>query len=150
MRTLAVALEVYVVDHNNYPVAYDYFFGGGLNPLVRRFIPLTTPVAYIATIPEDPFVAKNGVWFPTPTAKETVNTFDYWDIVTAETMLGADQEDCSLFGREWRMSSAGPDLYYAWADRPYDPTNGTVSKGDIILLQGGGNGWEYALAKGWW
>ncbi|HUT22984.1 MAG TPA: hypothetical protein VM492_01435, partial [Sumerlaeia bacterium] len=52
-----------------------------------------------------------------------------------------------LFGHLWRLASAGPDLlqeygYYGF----YDPTNGAKSAGDIILVQGGGNGIEYFAA----
>ena len=45
------------------------------------------------------------------------------------------------------MSSAGPDLVQAWGNggyrflRIYDASNGTISEGDVILVQGGGIAW---------
>jgi len=41
----------------------------------------------------------------------------------------------SYYG-EWRMCSYGPDRrYYPTQDRMYDPTNGTVSHGNIWRSQ---------------
>src|SRR5881394_2933651 len=48
MRTIATAMESYHVDNNHYP---DTF----ILPRFERFIPLTTPIAYITSVPKDPF-----------------------------------------------------------------------------------------------
>ena len=51
MRALAVALESYFSDYNQYPIVNDRPW----RPLTQRIYVLTTPIAYIATIPRDPF-----------------------------------------------------------------------------------------------
>ena len=127
MRSMAVALEAYFTDHNRYPVA----FRDNIHyPLSFRVKHITTPVAYIATIPADPFPdAVHESEFP-PGA---VDTFDYWDTTSSE-----GRTNRTLFGAMWRLASAGPDLSQVWGhDGPYDPSNGTRSQGDLILLQGG-------------
>src|SRR3954465_8733783 len=55
MRTLATGLEAYQVDNNSYP-DLSAIFGG---------IFVTTPVAYLTSIPEDIFrQGVNGISFP--------------------------------------------------------------------------------------
>jgi type II secretion system protein G len=140
MRAVAVALEAYRTDNNSYPsAAYGQSLPG--NILSNRLKPLTSPIAYITSIPADPFppVQVIGTGFPT---LEAQNTFDYWSHEGQ-----GEPTDRSLFGRLWRLASAGPDLlqeygYYGF----YDPTNGAKSTGDIILVQGGGNGIDYFAA----
>ncbi|HUT25407.1 MAG TPA: prepilin-type N-terminal cleavage/methylation domain-containing protein, partial [Sumerlaeia bacterium] len=76
MRAVAVALEAYRTDNNRYPSgAYGQSLTG--NILSNRLKPLTTPIAYITSIPADPFspVQVIGTGFPT---LEAQNTFDYW------------------------------------------------------------------------
>jgi prepilin-type N-terminal cleavage/methylation domain-containing protein len=147
MRTLATGIEAYNVDNDSYIVALQT----GYDPLSLRLIPLTTPIAYLTTVPPDPFVAE----YPGDPHEDIIDdTFDYWDKeswrqrrmgvgggIAAPSLLD------NLHGRAWRLASAGPDLVMHYGDRrntaPYDPTNGTVSRGDIVLLQGRGNGWPW-------
>src|SRR5688572_26440323 len=49
LRTLATGLESYAVDQNRYPANFDY---NGWRPAPPI---LTTPVAYITSLPFDPF-----------------------------------------------------------------------------------------------
>ncbi|MBM3335345.1 prepilin-type N-terminal cleavage/methylation domain-containing protein, partial [Candidatus Sumerlaeota bacterium] len=55
MRTIATAMEAYFTDHNGYPLHIDY--DTGPIPLNARpwFAALTTPVAYLTSMPTDPF-----------------------------------------------------------------------------------------------
>jgi prepilin-type N-terminal cleavage/methylation domain-containing protein len=155
MRTLATGLESYYTDYNCY-VGYRWIS----NPKTdsKRFIPLTTPVAYITRVPKpDPF--QTGSYNVLP----EYDTYDYFDeqyfievypIATAMAAWGGH-----TWGRSWRMSSAGPDLKQDYAksyDSPwntwraysgpgqpgwpnyYDPSNGTISNGDIIRFGGPG------------
>ncbi len=133
MRALSTALEIYFVDNRNYPIPSDAT--GRWYPLSARMKDLTTPIAYISSIPPDPFPDRLVTSaFPAG----AVDTFDYF-AVSANVVPPAD-----LFGRRWRLASAGPDLHQSWGTQPpYDPTNGTKSVGDILLLQGGGIG-DYA------
>ena len=57
MRTVAVAMESYRLD-NTAHAPHDRHFGTGtlrINPVAKGQYPLTTPVAYITTTPQDPF-----------------------------------------------------------------------------------------------
>ncbi|HMX61762.1 MAG TPA: prepilin-type N-terminal cleavage/methylation domain-containing protein, partial [Candidatus Sumerlaeota bacterium] len=64
MRSLATAIEAYVIDNNKYPPAYEHHNqvswaagGGNVTPPFHSRIPslITTPIAYMTSIPEDPF-----------------------------------------------------------------------------------------------
>lgn len=111
LRTVAVALESYHIDHEAYP------------PTLHN---LTSPVAYLSSVPYDPF-----------TGKDSPQTYDY----------ATDAED------HWILRGVGPDEdkdmvpleSYLDGDEPgeagqkrlpyeYDPTNGTVSSGDIFRV----------------
>ena len=137
MRTVAVGLEAYYVDYNHYPPARI-----GWRPLSARMKQLTTPVTYLTSIPRDPFPDYKNSWFAGDPgeAVRIVDTFDYWD---AESNDPASYNTGEFKGKwVWRMASAGPDLHQYWGRQPpYDPTNGTVSDGDMILLSGGEDGW---------
>lgn len=128
LRTVAAGLEGYHVDHNRYPPST-------LVPRFARLIPLTTPVAYLTSIPTDVFqsIDENaGRW------RRNGNY--------AYGAMPIDEES------RWALASDGPDrdsdhgniqFYPGWSlgiwENPasgydftrYDPTNGTISDGDI-------------------
>ena len=120
--------------------------------LSQRLQRLTTPVSFIAVVPADPFIDPTGGW-----VGADVDTFDYWDAGSGKLRWpNSPPDDWLIFGRQWRLASAGPDLVQlygaiSWGDtRPnlYDGTNGTKSDGDILRLQGGG---EHAgIMATWW
>ncbi len=135
-RALATAIEAYHTDYKHYPPWMD---GGNneINPVRRRLVPLTTPVAYISSVPyKDPF--------PDERDPKIYNTYDYVD---AESFArdGDPEPSFRSRGAEWRINSAGPDRFNSFGgpsymnppENPgydYDPTNGTVSKGDIVRV----------------
>jgi type II secretion system protein G len=124
MRSLATALEAYRVDNTSYPVGKlrDY-------PLAWRLSYLTTPVAYITSTPMDPFHVLGS-----HTDYVARDAYDYFDEESAQP---SHPWGWTLFGRRWRLTSAGPDLIASWATMPpYDASNGTKSVGDIVILQG--------------
>jgi type II secretion system protein G len=159
MRSIATAIESYRVDQNRYPVFNinpSFAVPGGGNGAsapncVRSNAGLTTPIAYITDIPSDPF----GVVFPdddfrfggsaTLTDAYYYNTKDWFDcrgFVWAVFPTGDNPPPA-----QWVLQSKGPDKYFSNSaksgipgadeiDRPYryqyDPTNGTVSAGNII------------------
>ncbi len=137
MNSIATAIECYMVDYSVYPIGQkDGGNGGWYSPLSRRLQCLTTPVMYIAGMPRDQFgITHHGSGASDETKDDT---YDYADNISAPG------DPYWLFGRKWRMASAGPDKTQTYGGkpyRPYEPTNGTKSDGDIILVQGGGNGW---------
>lgn len=128
LRTVATALEAYRVDHNRYPPST-------LVPRFRRLMPLTTPTAYLTEVPRDVFNTRDPAHGPF----RRNGNFVYG-------AMPIDKES------RWALASDGPDLspnsdgiefYPGWSDNlwenpasgfdyvRYDPTNGTISRGDI-------------------
>lgn len=147
LRVLAGGLEAYHTDNN----VYISFVGPGTGPIYDRVIvpmsirlsPLSTPISYISRVPIDIFETISNtdgsplIFF---------DTFDYADVAglnSAHSPKGAGA--CS--GGMWRLSSVGPDRIQAYGGDvarggpvsitnnfgvDYDPTNGTISAGDIV------------------
>ena len=129
-RTVATALEAYRVDENRYP-------SSTLISPFRRLRPLTTPVAYLTDLPQDIFANSNA-----PGPFQTRGNFNYG-------AMPIDKES------RYALTSVGPDrganndgieFYPGYSEdlweNPtssfnfirYDPTNGTISVGDIWRL----------------
>jgi len=151
MRSIATALESYAVDYNHFPP----------NDGEYNVIPceITTPVAFITTSKlVDPF----GKFNPEEKTPDEVRSkyYTYTGIVTYEeaAFWSSKGRDCpheaidhwtenegafEKYGK-WRMVSVGPDRDYLdgafppplkGSDILYDPTNGTVSFGNILRTQ---------------
>lgn len=156
MRSLATATEAYRVDYNRYAIPSDE--DGFQFPLssavtevfeTRTSTMLTTPVAYITTRPNEPFPAPDS-----ENRQFHYGTLDYllalesgdnseWIGFTTQ-MFGAPNSTVEYF-----YLSHGPDLDHDSpdiAENPdgltlYDPTNGTVSNGDLYYV-GPGTGFR--------
>lgn len=146
LRTYATAIEAYTVDYNRVP--YDgepgFVFGGWVNALSR----LTTPVAYMTTLApdvfQDPTVTEPTRPGHTHFVNKSEHIYDfssaYWNDVPNDPAVTPTWQ--ARFGNSaWKMSSAGPDRrfinggsYFGMLET-YDPTNGTISDGDIIRSQ---------------
>jgi general secretion pathway protein G len=132
MKAIEQALESYYVDHNTYPEDY-----AASKPQEYGMGRLTSPIAYISSVPLDVF----GGYLDTD-RDEHVKSYS----------LGTSPEDRPI---RWALVSVGPDSsddtspifdYPGYSpdlfDNPtgpyryirYDPTNGTVSVGDIIRV----------------
>lgn len=153
MRTIAAALESYAADYSVYPrwveAAASTPPPGYQNPPVSlRLIPLTTPVAYISSIPApDPFKPKIDI-----DRLGDYKVYDTYDYVDAKSFVEKNGDDnpgfgSTIYGRQWRLCSCGPDRIQSYGcsdftDSPvrlinfgfYDPSNGTTSFGDIVRL----------------
>jgi type II secretion system protein G len=138
-RTLATAMEAYSVDHNRYPWyghPQDYALIAG-KAIVFTPVRLTTPVAYLSGLPEDVFPGnRTGMAPGTRTPYFYLHNYEV-------TYLGKYQDPdhvrlhyASLTGSnravEWTLWSYGPDLKDSHGIVIYDPTNGTVSTGDLM------------------
>jgi prepilin-type N-terminal cleavage/methylation domain-containing protein len=145
MRSIVTALEAYAVDNGSYPTyhysnvpqaALEFHIGGIVPGFGQPDLtwdgrnPLTTPVGYISTMPVDPFAAhKTGL---PPEVREYMYVNWYYALQAlasdphAPTFAYASQH----YG-PYRLHSRGPDGEGPDSGIPYDPTNGTVSKGDI-------------------
>jgi prepilin-type N-terminal cleavage/methylation domain-containing protein len=155
MRTLATALEAYAVDNNEYvwvrQAAPGYQIPVGPDPAANIFARgLTTPIAYISGLLKDafgnrakptdlyaPFGSTEQFWYATK---------KYFDAQFGPAAWQVYPTGDAGSPAAWVLMSKGPDL--AWAqdpplgpgvdevDRPYrwqyDPTNGTVSSGNVV------------------
>jgi prepilin-type N-terminal cleavage/methylation domain-containing protein len=160
MRTVATALESYRVDANVYPPT-PFTNPNVLTVVPTR---LSTPISYITTANFlDPFIDVNFRDFEGLNANGDRHTYSgfasepegydpiagkrfYYQLLT-DNRRGAGPR-VNLFGRAakwgaWEMSSLGPNKERDFVQpeaapfymEPYDPTNGTISVGEIIRTQ---------------
>ena len=111
----------------------------------HRFLVLTTPVAYMTSIPKDGF---NLIGASTdPRFPRFYDTFDYWD-----DHGSIPQGRGGSSGAVWRLAGVGPDQMAAFGGAwvgatytvkgfpvnevgvDYDPTNGSVGYGDVVRV----------------
>jgi len=161
MRSVATAIESYHVDNNRYPTfsLLPQPFSVPSVPIPAPAPPclssggatLTTPIAYISSVPSDPFgPVRPDDDFTFGGAASIADGYYYntrawfecrgfaWNVFTDfnESVVA-----------DWVLQSKGPDQYFSNSsesgipgadelDRPqryqYDPTNGTISVGNII------------------
>lgn len=158
LRTAAIAIESYVIDNNRYPPSW-WSDGFGLVPWATFPHQLTTPVAYLSSrsMCYDSFKKGGATWSNgTPRDPDIHYFYDY--ILVTQRMgslyMGGDPGclpsqsyfvvfDGMLYqmSTSWHLKSFGPDGLEeltgghngggAGIYLPYDPTNGTLSDGDI-------------------
>ena len=103
LRTLGGALEMYRVDNNAYPRTGP----PGSCVFAPQGLPeLTTPISYLRGWGSDVFAGDGGA---------------------APIAYGICNDDVAY----WYLWSRGPDLLDQHAMLQYDPTNGTISAGDL-------------------
>jgi len=128
--TLATATESYFVDNNDYPPQ-------------QTLIHLTTPIAYISSIPEDKFATQdfrceiqqanpNRNYFEFVTTAEEGDFKNLWaDYFSYNPPFYPDRSGGYIRSPVvWEYKSWGPNGKDELSIC-YDPTNGMVSKGDI-------------------
>ncbi len=148
MRSLATAIESYAVDNNYYPLNGVLLADGSIqNPQVNgigspahKFLTeaVTTPIAYITALPEDIFlksVPTRDAWKPYFNRFFYTN-FDWFTAVTQPNPPAVIAQKKAAYGT-WVLASSGPDGDRLDLNRDvfYDPTNGTISDGDVIRSQ---------------
>jgi len=134
LRTIAIACEAYSVDHNSYPPDQD---NNPLSQSERGFSFLTSPIPYLTMKPMDPF-----------SQPFKSNDPNYPDIAAFYLMAsGADARrtggpyivQCyflSSFGADRVGTGSNDDFPFDSNLEAYDPTNGTVSNGDMYRFGG--------------
>jgi len=162
MRSLAMAIEAYAVDYGRGPIGYNE---GRDNPpalylwdeLTRHYAynRFTTPVAYITAVPRDPFGANIRV-YNVGTAQYTQKedkgrALDHYEYQHCEYWLNwptGTRRPFAAKGYVWYLRSTGPDgvvgqpfihdmVVSGNPSNVYDPSNGTVSYGEILLSNKG-------------
>lgn len=154
LRTMATAIDTYALDWNRHPmdgaVLQNYttvFPTGNPSDAANRTKfagpSLTTPVAYLVNQPQDPFNCwepqqefrwyfyanlrqasgwlQNNMGAVPPVIQVRINTWGGWMMLAS----GPDQDRLDV------GASAGLDYVNGY----YDPTNGTLSNGDIVIAQ---------------
>lgn len=145
LRAQATAIEAYAVDQNSYPLMGELLADGslqlpqqnGAGTPAHKFLmgSLSTPIAYISSLPTDPFIVSPNVtpawlaYFP----RYFYTNLDWFARVTQPNPPPVIALMKGRYGT-WILAGAGPDR-----DRLdlaqhiyYDPTNGTVSNGDLV------------------
>jgi len=146
MKAVSMGQEQYRLDNGQYTFDGDCGVGSAEH---LSYIPLTTPVAYMSSIPLDPFNTNpNDTSKPKDQANRYGN-YDYWTRYWANgnSKSGnywAQQTAFPANRYEWQLRGFGPtakwvpDLIYP-AGHPkageyisYDASNGLVSEGNIV------------------
>jgi prepilin-type N-terminal cleavage/methylation domain-containing protein len=140
LRTIALGLTAYRVDVNHYPIVPTLEY-----PLGLRLTPLTTPIAYLVTLPLDPFARHDP--------RQSVGGDEpFYVLASGNLYAGGDAafDTRSYHGTLYSLAGRGPDqdivfggycMAHPHAVRgqapirgAYDPTNGTISAGDILWI----------------
>ncbi len=161
IRSIRTALESYRVDNNKYPET-DTGETNINNQGVGMFR-LTTPVAFITSVPKSPFKEVN---MGNPGSPKNANLLNIYLYVRAENSPGLTTDVAPQDGLDdnyntdravymgsnilsinlavrsqgyWMMKSVGPNNVddrntLGNNARVYDATNGTVSEGDIVVF----------------
>lgn len=146
MRNIASGLELYHTDSNAYPPGVVNNQPGMFKSYLQRLIPLTTPIEYLSSIPNDVF----NQYGENPPYNE-FKTFDYFLLADLPENIRFEFNDVrgQRIPAMYQMRGWGPDQVndrfsgarYNRGPIPYDPTNGIVSRGDIKYF-GPGFGFE--------
>ena len=145
IKAVVTGVEAYAVDNNNYPtfhyadvpMAHRHFYMGGKvtgfgqpDPDFNGAAPITTPIAYLSTMPKDPFLVHEKA-DPAETAQFLYVNWPYAvKQMPTHSLAPVFRYAGALYG-PYRLHSPGPALAGPDSGTPYDPTNGTVSTGDI-------------------
>lgn len=144
LKSIVTGLETYRIDNNAYPTHHysdvpsaqlEFHIGGEVitwgqpDPGWDGRNPITTPIAYLTRMPEDPFmVHKNG---PVEAREYLYVNWNYAIRQNPPSSLVQPFLEARQIYGSYRLHSRGPDKFGPDSGLPYDPTNGTVSKGDI-------------------
>ena len=150
IRSCATAIETYVVDFNHYPapVGFEppapFIVVDPIEVAFEGFLPyrLTSPVAYLTSLPVDVFEVGLEEEHPKrvsfhyseqhTNANSPISLPHFLDVLALQ--VGAPGS------YRYMMFSHGPDLKHQdgstenGSPMQYDPTNGTVSRGDIYYF----------------
>ncbi|MBN1865858.1 prepilin-type N-terminal cleavage/methylation domain-containing protein [Candidatus Sumerlaeota bacterium] len=149
VRQIGVALESYRTDGTAYPTMLEPGFAGGVAPLAGSdlkwwYVPnsLSTPIAYLTNADlRCPFggdLPRQGdfpdaIWgrYSYENVAELASKVS--DFPLLDGKYGPSADPLNRIGA-WRVLCIGPDR--AWNPMaPYDPTNGSVSGGNLLRSQ---------------
>jgi len=176
MRSLHMAYAAFILDKQLLLVDFwDDDIDGGIRRLTEDFgliqghdnrggtvgvwVPLTTPVAYLTTIPEDPFATDKIMsnFYGNLINADKVRPYSYYYIDDESAFPGTRDHGSDYVdprGTDWLtygchplradsddylIGGLGPmtTMVYQHVGIPYDPTNGTVSDGMLLRYSDG-------------
>lgn len=168
MRTIGTAMESYFLDFGTYPHDHEPDSIQNMHGLFQ----LTSPIQYVAGIPEDPFSTTSGLLDP---GQSEIG----WELASTGSVvrlahLYPTERNTNVFA--WALDTSGPDTgsglgggsggaddFWCNKDWPfcgrnltcpdpglkgwinYSPTNGSKSRGDIVLRGGEFRAGRYCL-----
>jgi len=160
VRSLATGLEAYSIDWNHFPPGCAIIGDVPQTPYVSRLMrlqPLTTPVAFLTSIFPDVFnnkdqaqpeTANGAPGFGRTVPESEIRIVVYWSQFLLDAWSFNDIYINNTFSElpdevrkksNWMLLSFGPDQVFdintgSWPStiHVYNPTNGTISRGDII------------------
>jgi len=134
LRNIGTALEMYRMDRGMYP-PWVTFSGGSIWPVSWRLHPLTTPISYMTTVGQDPFLVKIGGEMLVAQEHWAYDSYDYVDARSMIVSLKGTSLDTSIRCSEWRIASAGPDGLQTYGRvLSFNASNGLKSVGDIVQV----------------
>ncbi len=164
MRSLATAMESYYVDANTYPP--NDAGGASSQFRLNKVFHVTTPIAYMTSFPKDVFLPGSNVSGTAALDGYQYFNYQYrYDVAPAPwrswgSLVSGASGTFDITGavlKTWGPNAGKPnppyntdgDEGFEWAaygleanlgipgvDRIYDPTNGTISYGDIGRFMG--------------
>ena len=138
-RTVRLALEAYVVDNNSYPyvISPEWVW----HPCLLDIPTITTPIAYMSSMLTDPFPLSDPSKYY---GSDPIPRGEYYRYYRVRRWV-VEYPEIERLGLKWVVMSNGPDLDIEVNDDAgardtlngktymyYDPSNGTVSRGDLI------------------
>jgi prepilin-type N-terminal cleavage/methylation domain-containing protein len=126
MRSMATGIEAYYVDNNAYPPNAEILWQG--------------PVKYLSSPFADPFADYKGTPFKYVVGRPAIEKAIEAGYLPPDYPVTDNNEI-------WLLYSPGPDTTDDGGAIVYDPTNGTISSGDVIRVKNGGGPQHYAGYK---
>ncbi len=144
MRTIKTGLEVYRVDNNAYPIDYNGTPGNPGDDEFTTWTQLTTPVSYLTSVLFTPFQSGEAQYQNNPYGSQ--NVYEYWAQPFWQQNTAVNNV-VNRYGFQYIVGTLGPNLrrdnllvtpveydrLARGAAIVYDPTNGTLSDGDILM-----------------
>jgi prepilin-type N-terminal cleavage/methylation domain-containing protein len=134
MRSIATAMEAYCVDWQHYP-PYTGPGAPGVGEAHWRLNHLSTPVAYMTSVPNDPFADRIKDPVGWQYHQDAYMYAELQDWGNARTY-----NEARARGQKWFLTGRGPNLVFdchaefggvEGGETEYDATNGTRSRGDL-------------------
>ncbi len=141
IEAIELALNAYRLDNNKFPPSHTG--SGWIDPHILRFVYLTTPIAYMSSIPLDVFAAKHVQetgGYNTLGGEFVGDPYRYLESQFHPTIHQFSTTD-EYERYVYLLSSRGPDSLMNWQFSPrfpdaltYDSSNGLNSHGDINVF----------------